>query len=327
VRFTDLARLVALISRIARPASAAASDPRVVEQLDLRTADIDYDRYDPHGEPRAIVVVLHGVVLAGRRDPRLVHFGRSLARSGVTCLVPTLPGLARCRWEVRDLDAIASVVNTVDAGRRVGLIGFCYAASYALVAAARPALAPRISFVLGFGPYHSLPTAFDTYVAAKDHTPSGDKEWDNWIYLHLVMAHQHLPEGEVRAAACELLDRYCLRSSSEEKRAFFDRHLRHAGLLDATDRARDEATLEALSPAGKLGPLQATVSLLHDPRDTIVPAFHSERIFAELQALPGAERHRLLVTTLLSHAELSNLLRPGELLRFCSALEPVVRAS
>jgi hypothetical protein len=326
VRVTDLARLTALIARIARRGAPAPSDPRVLERRDLRAGGVDYDRYDPPGEPRAIVVALHGIVLHGRRDPRLVHFGRSLARSGVACLVPTLPGLAGCRWEVADLDAMSAVVGAVEPGRRVGLIGFCYAASYALVVAARPAVAPRISFVLGFGPYHWLPTAFDTYVAAKDHTPRGDKEWDNWIYLHLVMAHQHFPEGEPRAAACDLLSRYCLEASPEEKRAFFDQHLRGVGLLDLTDRARDEATLEALSPGGKLGTLQATVSLLHDPRDTIVPAVHSERIFAELRALPGADRHRLLITTLLAHAELSDLLRPGEFLRFCSALEPVIRA-
>jgi len=331
VRLGDLARLTALVGRLGRRPQPGP-DPRVLEEQGLEAGGVRFDRTLPRRELRAVVVALHGVTAAGGRDGRLVHFGRSLARSGVACYLPTLSGLAGCRWDPADLAPVAAVAAAAadEHRRQVGLIGFCYAASYALLAAARPELAPRVSFVLGFGAYASLEDVFDSYLAARARQPASDTEWDNWIYLHLVQAIQ-LAEAGVLAcdlpAARELYGRYCHDASAAEKRAFFEERLRPLEVLAAGDAHRDHAALAALSPAGKLGALRCAVSLIHDPRDTIVPASQAERLYAELQALPAPSRHRLLVTRLISHAELSAVLRPGELLRFLSALEPLVHAA
>ena len=355
MRLTDLARLAALLSRISRPPGGEAS-PRVEERRDRRapSTGTSYDLYVPRGTPRATLVALHGVTAQGRADPRLVHFGRSLACSGVTCAVPTLPGLADGRWDAGDVDAIVDVVSELPAPR-VGLLGFCYGAGYALVAAARPQIAARVPFVACFGAYHSALDLFDEYVASRERQPTEEEfalhrgapggreqgelrlhrgapegreqaQLDNWIYLHVVLARHHLPPGELRDASRALFESYCHDVTPEEKRGLYER-LRPLDLISVGHSARDLATLEALSPAGKLATLQATVSLIHDPRDVIVPAAHAERLYAELQHLPDPKRHRLLVTSLVSHVELAHVLRPGEIWRLCAALEPVVRAS
>jgi pimeloyl-ACP methyl ester carboxylesterase len=326
VRLADLARLTALLARLSRPPGGEAS-PRVEERRDLRTAATGtaYDLYAPCGTTRAALVALHGVAAHGRTDARLVHFGRSLARGGVLCAVPTLPGLADGRWDAQDIDAIVDVVSEMPS-RRVGLVGFCYGASYGLVAAARPQIAARVPFVVCFGAYHALPDLFDEYVASRERQPAAD-EWDNWIYLHVVLARQHLPPGELREASHALFERYCHGVTPGEKRAFYEERLRSLDLIRIGDRARDAATLKALSPAGHLATLQATVSLIHDPRDIIVPPVHAQRLHAELQALPDRRRHRVLVTSLVSHVELAHVLHPGEIWRLCAALEPVVRVA
>ena len=61
-------------------------------------------------------------------------------------------------------------------------------------------------------------------------------------------------------------------------------------------------------------------------RDTFVPPAHAERMHAELRAAPGGERHRLLVSSLLSHVSLADAFRWGELGRLARVLGPVLQA-
>ncbi len=181
--------------------------------------------------------------------------------------------------------------------------------------------------MLAFGPYHSLAALFDWYLESEASEPGSEPDWDNRIYLHLVLAHQlgevlALP-APLRDEARGLLSRYCHDATAEEKRRFFEEQLRPLGLVAEAHRRGDPALLAALSPAGALGPLRCPASVVHDLHDTIVPPREGERLYAELCRLERPERFRLLVTPLLSHVDLSALRRLGDVKRLVSTLSVI----
>lgn len=332
MKLTQTMQTLQILSRIAQgPREGAGPDPGVLEERALRAprTGLVYDDYRPRGRCLGAVIALHGVTVQGRHDARLVHFARSLARSGVACAVPSLGGLSTCRFRAEDLDEIGELIALAAerAGERVGLIGFSYGGSYAVVTAARAAVAERVRFVLAFGPYHSLPALFDWYLESDPVEPAAEAEWDNRIYLHLVLAHQlaaelGLPES-LRAEVGALLGRFCHDATAEEKLRFFEQRLRPLGLVAEAHRRADRTLLDALSPAGKLAPLRCPASVVHDLHDTMVPPREGERLHAELCRLERPERFRLLVTPLLSHVDLSALRRLGDVKRLISTLSVI----
>ena len=328
----DFFRLSAFLARLARQPEELRGDPRVVEEPGRQTdAGTGYDWYRPaRGKPRTALIAVHGVTCNGGHDPRLIHFARCLARSRVACAVPTLEGLATRRWDPSDLDALQSVVSAAaaDAACPVGLIGFSYGGSYCLVVAARSAVAERVAFVVTIGAYSSLERVFDWYIEHQHERPETEAEWDDAIYLRLVLSAQHgrdlgLPAALVEGAE-DLLGRYCVGASAGEKRRFFDERLAGLTLEELGARRRDEAALRALSPAGRLHGLRCLVSLIHDERDSIVPPSEAAALHAELAALPDGERHIALVTSLLSHVDLASALRVSEVRRLYRALGPLL---
>ena len=328
----QLSRLASLLLSISRFPRAAGSDPRVVERqsVAVRGSEAAYDLYEPRRKRIGIVLAVHGVTLRGGRDPRLVHFARSLARLGVACAVPALPALTDCRWDSRDLDLLESVVAELaaDPAHRPGLMGFSYGGSYALLSAARPSISGKVRFVVCLGAYHSLEDLFDCYVEAGKREPGSEKEWDNVIYRSLVMAYQQrhsLPlPADVQSQVKSLLLRYCDGATPQEKRRFHETHLRGLDLLAGEVASRDRRILEALSPAHRLAGIRCPVRLVHDRLDTVVPPVHSERIFAELPGLSSADGHGLLITSLLSHVSVKDFSRLGESRRLSTLIAPLV---
>jgi hypothetical protein len=331
VKISAAARLSALLARLARDPQGQQPHPDVEESRDVAAGGgpCCYDLYLPRRPAVGLVVAVHGATLHGGRDPRLIHFGRCLARGRVACALPSLPGLTACRWETEDVDALlATARHAADALRvPLGMVGFSFGGSYALLAASRPPLADRVRFVVAFSAYHDMEVLFDGYAAAR-HAPSRSAtEWDDWIYLNVVLAGQYpdeagLPQA-VRVEARDLLWRFCHGATAEEKRAFYDRHLESFDLVGVASRLRDRGVLDALSPAGKLGGLRAAVSLIHDDQDTTVPPEQGEQLWREVAAVVGADRCRFLLTSLLSHVTIGNVIRLREVSRLYGALAPL----
>ena len=332
MKLSELGRLMSLLSRIGRgPRDGGSAPAGVHERADQHTASgALYDLYLPAREPRGAVVAVHGVTLRGGRDPRLVHFARSLARSQVACAVPTLPGLGSCLLAAGDLPVLEEVTLALaeETGQRPGLVGFSYGGSYCLVAAGRAKIADKVRFVLTFGAYASLEEVIAGYAEEQRQEPAGASAWDDRIYLHLVLVQQleqelGLPE-ELRRQVQALLRRYCSEASAEEKRRFYDEKLRPLELVGAALRSLDRDTLRALSPAGQLAALRCRVSLIHDAHDGVVPPAQAGKLHAELQQAGDPGRSRLLVTPLLSHVDLGSLLHVGQVGRLLAALAPLI---
>lgn len=259
----------------------------------------------------------------------MIHFARTVARFGTTCVVPTLRGLASCRWETSDLDELASVVtfaaDTIH--QPVGLIGFSFGGSYSLIVAGRLDVLRYIPWVITLGAYHDLSDVLKGYALSLKHEPQNDTEWDDAIHQRLVFLYGQRDavsfSPEVWQEVERLLNRYCSEASLEEKRRFYDHHLRD---LDTKvfDRFPDPKVLKGLSPAGSLGHLGCPVMLIHDRHDQVVPAVQAERLFSELQTRHPNEDHRLVLTSLLSHVSGSNFLNIHEVIRLANALTPLI---
>jgi pimeloyl-ACP methyl ester carboxylesterase len=332
VRPIRLMRLGMLLARLSRPPTAGADDPEPIEEQERTSAaGAGYTLYLPkQHQAMAQVIAVHGMTVNDRHDHRLVHFARTLARSGLACATPTLSGLRDGRFDPHDPEALASVALELsrESARRVGLVGFSFGGSQALLAATRPELAEAVRFVVAFGAYHSLADLFEHFRALELQEPRQPAEIENTIYLILMLAHT-LPEklpwsAALREEAEQLLRTYCQAPALPRKRDFYDRHLRGLHLVEQALLEVPRASVTALSPAGQLAGLRCPVSLIHDEHDTLVPAQHSRRLHAELRGL--GKTSTLLVTPLLSHVALSEVRHLPDVWKLCAALEPLAAA-
>lgn len=107
-------------------------------------------------------VVLHGITVPGRAHPALVRFARAVAASGALVLVPEIPEWRELRIAPQQAQAVIreSAIYLADRGDvqpgGVGLAGFSFGATQALIAAADPSLQGTVRAVVGFGGYCDL---------------------------------------------------------------------------------------------------------------------------------------------------------------------------
>lgn len=328
---SDFVRLTSLLSRLSRPPSRGGPPAGVEEQYDLSapSGGCRYDLYLPQGAVRAAVVAVHGVTPHGRQESRLVHFARCLAQTGAACAVPTLEGMTACQLNPHDVHGLGQVALAVAhrTGHKSSIIGFSFGGSYALVAAARPAVAEQVRFVLAMGAYASMVELQDRFAELPAQLPDDPQALDDRIYLHLVFALRHKQALGLEPGTVEQLERlfprFCHDASPLEKRQVFDQLLEPLDLLARCDPLRDREAEAALSPAGNLSGLRAAVSLVHDRNDSMLPASQAEALYAELRRQPDPGRHHLLITSLLSHVELTSVLKLGEVRRLFGVLGPI----
>jgi pimeloyl-ACP methyl ester carboxylesterase len=321
-------RVFALLRRLVRPGSPLPASVAVAR--DLEAGGVAYDLYAPRRDGRGLVVAVHGATLNGRKDVRLEHFAGVLAGSGMTCAVPTLPGLGSLSLAGSDVAELAGFAIAVPWGHRgpLGLIGFSWGGSVALLAATWPSLAPRLSWVITMGAYHDLASLLEKLGNVPE--PSLERpQWDGWAYARLAEVYRRrvelsMSESEGEALA-QVLCAWCDALQAEAKRqalaAFRARLERLRGCPDETRRPEE---LAALSPRGHLSGLDCPVSVLHDPEDDLVPVNHAHRLLAELTSSAPGYRHRLLVTPLLGHVMARRPPSPIELVALARAVRPLV---
>jgi pimeloyl-ACP methyl ester carboxylesterase len=331
----ELARLVAFLTGLRR--KPGRDVPRGLQESTTNEADCVVDVYAPAhsvwpapergtGARRSrctpLVMALHGLNMDAGRDDRLVRFARALARSGVTCLVPTIPALADARLAASDLDVLERLILATATRVPIPLCvtGFSVGAAYGLRVASRESVRLHVGAVVAFGAYYDLAALLDHLAQT---FPGGEAApSDGSIYAALVLARMcgdRLAPGLVPRVV-EMLRGYCSRPL-EEKQAFFRAHLASQPLAEAFRAVRGDSDWAALSPKGHLARLAVPVSLVHDRSDALVPIDHAVAAAAELAGSPDL---RVWITNALDHVDYAGI-RPRDVRAMLRALMLLVR--
>ena len=136
-----------------------AKEPRVEEAT---LAGVPSTVVRPRGAPPwPALVFMNGATPDGRAHPTVLRLSLALARAGRLVFIPDLPGIAAGELSPATLAAATAYVDEAAAGReaargQVGLAGVSIGASLALLAAADPRLAERISVVACVAPYGDM---------------------------------------------------------------------------------------------------------------------------------------------------------------------------
>jgi pimeloyl-ACP methyl ester carboxylesterase len=280
--------------------------------------------YDPQGlqDPPTIVLV-HGLQHLGIEEPRLVHFARTIAESGIQVVTPQLPGIERYELSRQTITAISDSVMSISAanrGRAVGVVGMSFSGGLALIAAAEPKVMPHVAFVAAIGAHHELSRVATFYATGEIPSPSGmivkakPHEYGALVIVFGSLEDFFTPaDVPIAGETMRLLlyeDVAAARRQAQQLspggRATMERLFAHeqSGIQPALLRSiqRNQAHLAEMSPAGKLRGLQVPVMLLHGSADDIIPP--SESLWLAQEA-PNVSH--TLVTPLLSHVDLQQV--------------------
>lgn len=160
-----------------------AAGPRETVRVPLSGADAaDGTLYPaPGGGPAPAWIVLHGITVPGREHEALVRFAEALRAAGNTVLIPDIPA-----WRALTLPHGAAL-HTIRGGIRflqshpaaapggVGVMGFSFGATQAIVAAADPEVARAVRGIVGFGGYVDLRRTMVCMM-------TGEHEWNGTRY-------------------------------------------------------------------------------------------------------------------------------------------------
>lgn len=283
------------------------------------------DLYLPaDAEPVAGIVLVPGVVPAGKDEPRLVALASTLARARFAVLAPDLPGYRQLRIHPSDARIVADAFIHL-AGRaelapagRAGFAAFSYGVGPALLAALEEDLRERVRFVLGVGGYHDLTRA------ARYLTTGYFQAEERWQYLapddygKLVLVStarsyvdaddarvfEHMIERRLKDRTAELSD--LAERLGPSGRAVY-------ALAVNADRERFAALYAALPPAmgadmaalslhdKDLTRLRARLILVHGRGDQLIPWPESAALAA---AVPPSQARLYLLHSVLGHVDL-----------------------
>ncbi len=243
---------------------------------------------------------------------------------------------------------------------RVGLVGISFAGGLSVVAAGRPELRDRVAFVVAFGGHGDFPRVVRFLCTGMEPVPpppgggNGPAPRDRYRAPHdygvaillLGLAQHVVPAGQVEplrasiltflhASHMDLIDKGKAAEEFAEARRMAQALPDPARTLMAEVNARDVRSLgpkllpfideigrpAALSPDRSPAPA-APVFLLHGTDDNVVPAAESELLAGYLA---GKTRVRVLLSPLITHAEIDRPPRPSEVWKLVSFFADVFR--
>jgi len=267
---------------------------------------------------------------------------RELAKSKVTVVTPEIPELLRFEITPALTDHIeqaalwlATSADLAPTGR-IGLMGISFSGGLAVVAAGRPALRDRLSYVFALGGHDDLPRVL-TYLCTGVEGEAGTVPWEEPdlatvqphdygvavvllnVADHLVPPEQvgllrdavrrflwasHLDTVDGRAAASEFNELRMLARRLPEPAATLLDLVNNRNVAQLGPRllpyVASHVEAAALSPSRSPAPT-APVYLLHGRHDTVIPAAESVYLAQRLRA--QSVPVRVLLTDLISHAE------------------------
>ena len=295
--------------------------------------------------PHPGIVVCLGVVPFGFDHPQIPRLGEALARSGFAALLYRSPAMERCELVPEDVGNVAAAYDYLIEQPFVraeasGLLGTCVGGSFALMAAAQPAIRDRVAFIGAFAPYASIEQLALGVVTGTRQDGQALVPWavdplTRKVFVHSLTAP--LPAHEADALR-RLYD-----ESTDHARPEGLSHAAEAvnALLAAPDAARAQraldhlppalrARMDAISPLRSLPDLRVPLIMIgHDRDDLVVPVSESRRLRGALAANPGL---RYTEFGMFQHADptkrnLGPLALGRELVKFYRYVVPLFRAS
>jgi dienelactone hydrolase len=287
------------------------------------------------------ILLVPGVHASGIEEPRLVGFARDLASVGHPVLTVQLDDLTRYAITPRTTDMIE------DAGRwllqqrdlatdgRIGLMGISFAGGLSIVAAGRPSIRDRVTFVMSFGGHGDLPRTLRYLCTGIE--PDGTKRpphdygvavillgvADRVVAAEQVAALRQAVLTFLEASRLDMVDKARSQAEFERARALETAMPEPARTIMGYVNRRDVERLgplllphvgalgdPALSPSRSASPF-AAVYLLHGADDNVIPASESVLLARELAERGVAVRQ--LATPLITHAEVDRAATASEL--------------
>jgi pimeloyl-ACP methyl ester carboxylesterase len=286
-------------------------------------AQLRGDLYIPANGVRAGLVLVPGLAIAGKNDPRLVALARTLARVNFLVLIPDVPGFRAYHMSTGDVEVLVAAVQRLDAlpkmqpRQPMGIGAFSFAAGPALIAALDPRVAQRVDFIVAVGGYQDLRRliAYYTSGAQRDDrdTPT---PYDKGKWIFALGVSEKLTNASDRLAVQSMARRAIYASPGEaDLPAPGNLSPGAAALLELlgnTNQVRVPMLLErlpaplraeitALNPAEQpLAGLHAHLLLLHGRGDNIIPYTESRALEASVP--PGGAE--LFIIDGLAHVDL-----------------------
>jgi acetyl esterase/lipase len=270
-------------------------------------------------------IVLHGLTKTGRRHPTLVRFVRAIAAGGNAVLVPEIP-------EWRELHvapalagetiraAVASLHDHPDVDpERVGLFGFSFGATQALVAVAEPAVQSLLRAIVAWGGFHDVHRLF-TFGLTGEHALDGVEyhvppdPYGAWVMIgnYLTGIPGYEGYGAVAAALHELAREAGVRGFYAWDPVYDESKLRLRAGLRPEEREFFDAVAPPAAQPVDVSPARRALAL--------------ELADAALRADPLLDPqpflHRLCVTTLIAHGHDDRLVPFTESIRLARSLPP-----
>ncbi|HSL72456.1 MAG TPA: hypothetical protein VK864_19565 [Longimicrobiales bacterium] len=357
------------ITRYLREYARPGSYPIEVQQskYDRGGESLNATVYRRPGAKRAGWIVLHGLTTTGRQHPTLERFARAFAASGPVVMVPDIPewrelrvattiSIPTIRAAIRALAERADVDH-----ERVGILGFSFGATQAIVAAADASLQSIMHGIAAWGGYRDLHRLFRFGIVGEHELDGVRHQLDPDPYGRWIMGANYLtgiPGFEdyidVTAALRELAfeagrrrvyawdpsydpDKQRVRARlASEHRIVFDLFapLSNAPMGDL-ERARDiaaglaDAALRAeplLEPGPALAQLRVPTLIAHGRDDRLVPFTESHRLARDV---PADVMRGLTVTSLFAHSGQTDrshglVAIPREAIRFARLLNRII---
>ena len=286
-------------------------------------AQLRGDLYLPAGSVRAGIVLVPGLAVAGRNDPRLVALARTLARVDFMVLIPDVPGFRAYRMGSDDVQVLVAALQALAVAPElqprlpIGIGAFSFAVGPALIAALDPRVAERVDFVVAVGGYQDLRRLI-TYYTSGAHRDGGDTPtpYDKGKWIFALGVSEKLPDASDRLAI-QAVARRAIYANVGESGVPAPASLSPGGaaLLELLTNTTPErvpallarlpaplrAEITALNPAEQpMNRLHGRLLLLHGRSDNIIP--YTESV-ALAESVP-AGRADLFIIDGLAHVDL-----------------------
>ncbi|MGH2751560.1 MAG: alpha/beta hydrolase family protein [Actinomycetota bacterium] len=249
-----------------------------------------------------VMLFVPGATPKGSQDARVIEAATAIARAGRRVFVPELDLYDRT-FSTDDIERLVSAMVGLSGDSRVGVLGFSYGGSLALIAAQDSRTRSRVAYVATFGAYFDL-----VHVLQGVTTGSTVLDGDEVAFETVPEARDILIDATVELASGRYADEIVRALDGDDPNELPEGPQSLVELLSNRDPQRiDELVaqlppafrtlLERFSPSTAIHELEAPVLVLQSKKDVATPWTEAELLHR------SAEGSRLMMLDHFSHVD------------------------